>query len=124
VLPKVNADYNAPNSEEGIPSFWLTCLKNSEQFAEMINQRDEDVLKHLIDITLNFEESGNFVISFHFSPNTFFEHTTLSRSFILDNKQNIKSIESTVINWNSEDVNPTIEKKKKKVKNSKFYQLT
>lgn len=115
VLPEVKIT-DTENKETGIPDYWLTCLKNSSQFGEIINTKDEKVLKHLTDISLEYKEDGNFTIFFHFSKNDYFSHEVLKREFILDNKQNIKKIESTKIEWASEEVNPTITKKKKKVK--------
>jgi nucleosome assembly protein 1-like 1 len=111
---KVESD---ENKETGIPEYWLTCLKNTNQFGELINSKDESVLKHLKDITLEYKEDGNFSVFFHFTPNDFFQGTVLYRNFILDEKQNIKKIESSKINWASEEVNPTVAKKKKKLKN-------
>jgi len=105
--------------EQGIPDYWLTCLKNTTHFSEMINKKDEAVLKYLKDITLKFKENGDFSLFFHFNQNNFFKHTDfiLHRHFILDEKQTIKKIESSKIEWENEDVNPTVERKKKKLKN-------
>jgi len=62
----------------------------------------------------------NFTLNFHFSQNEFFEHAAISRTFVFDDKkQTIQKIVSTEINWKSEEVNPTIEKKKKKIKKGK-----
>ena len=85
----------------------------------MINKKDEAILKHLKDITLEYKENGDFSLFFHFNTNTYFKHSThiLHRHFLLDEKQNIKKIESSKIEWESEDVNPTVERKKKKLKN-------
>ncbi len=105
--------------EQGVPDYWLTCLKNTSHFTEMINKKDEAVLKNLKNISLEYKENGDFSIFFHFNPNSYFKHTTyiLHRHFILDDKQNIKKIESSKIEWENEDVNPTVERKKKKLKN-------
>ena len=103
-------------SETGIPSYWLTCLKHSKQFSELVNKKDEAVLKNLKDITLDFKESGDFTLLFHFKENEYFKHSELFRHFFLDDKQNIKKIESSKIEWTSEEVNPTVERKKKKLK--------
>jgi hypothetical protein len=85
-------------SETGIPSYWLTCLKHSKQFSELVNKKDEAVLKNLKDITLDFKESGDFSIFFHFKENEYFKHSDLFRHFYLDDKQNIKKIESSKMN--------------------------
>lgn len=103
-------------SETGIPNYWLTCLKHSKNFADLVNKKDEAVLKYLKDITLDFKESGDFSLLFHFKENEYFKHSELFRHFFLDDKQNIKKIESSKIEWTSEEVNPTVERKKKKLK--------
>jgi nucleosome assembly protein 1-like 1 len=113
-------DPQAPNAEVGVPQFWLQCLQNTDQFGSLINKKDEEILKHLKDITVDFDESGSFKLHFHFSANQYFDHTTLTREFLLDSeKLSISKITSSKIEWKSEDLNPTIEKKKKKIKNSK-----
>jgi nucleosome assembly protein 1-like 1 len=118
-------DPNAPNAEVGIPQFWLKCLQNTEQFGSLINEKDKEILKHLNDITVDFDETGSFKLHFHFSPQKYFDHTILTREFILDSqKLAISKISSTKIEWKSEDLNPTIEKKKKKIKNSKLIYFT
>jgi len=120
-LTKLSLSTATPSStEKGVPDFWLKALKNSSQFGTIINKNDEKVLSHLQDILCDFKEDGSFTLDFIFSQNEFFEHTTLHRNFILDKeKQSISKIESTKIDWKSEDLNPTIEKKKKKIKSKK-----
>jgi len=101
-------------TEKGIPQFWLKCLKNSHQFKSLITAKDEEVLINLSDITVDIQENGNFSICFKFNPNAYFDHTELKREFILDEKLEINKINSTKIVWKSEELNPTIEKKKEK----------
>merc|ERR1711962_1554415 len=45
VAEKLKLDENT----KGIPEFWLTAMKNVETIAEMIQEADEEVLKHLTD---------------------------------------------------------------------------
>ena len=114
-------DVNAPNAEKGVPGFWAKCLKNSSQFGQDINKKDEEVLAFLKDITVDFQDNGSFKLNFVFNPNQFFDATVLTREFLLDaEKLSITKINATKIEWKNEDLNPTIEKKKKKIKNSKF----
>jgi hypothetical protein len=121
-LAKLNLNATTTNSEQGIPEFWLKCLKNSSQFGPSLNKNDEKVLSHLTDVTVDLQDDGSFTLNFYFSPNQYFDHAVLTRNFILDpHKQSISKIISTQIEWKSEDVNPTIEKRKKKIKNSKNY---
>jgi nucleosome assembly protein 1-like 1 len=123
LLPKVGiTDTNLPNSEKGIPNFWLTSLKNSSYFKPMITAKDEKILKELKDITVEFLENGSFKLNFIFNTNNYFPHTVLTRTFTMDPvKQAINKITSTKIEWTNDDVNPTVEKKKKNIKNSKIF---
>lgn len=107
---------DAPEAEKGVPQFWLKCLKNTAQFSH-INKKDEEVLSHLRDITCDFKENGTFTLLFHFNPNQYFDAPVITREFILDSdKLTISKIVSSKIEWKSEDLNPTVEKKKKKIK--------
>ncbi|KAM7292830.1 nucleosome assembly protein 1-like 1-B isoform X3 [Ixodes scapularis] len=67
----------------GIPEFWLTALKNLDLMVDMIQEHDEEILKHLIDIKVrNLEpNSMGFVLEFHFEPNDFFNNTVLTKSY-------------------------------------------
>lgn len=38
----------------GIPEFWLTIFKNIGMLAEMVQEHDEPILKHLEDIRVIF----------------------------------------------------------------------
>jgi len=107
-------DKETTNTEKGIPNFWLKCFQNSNQFGSLINKKDEKVLSTLKDVTCDYKENGNFTLHFLFEANDYFNQTELNREFILNNKLEITKINSTKIEWKSEDVNPTIEKKKKK----------
>ncbi|GIY75937.1 nucleosome assembly protein 1-like 1-B [Caerostris darwini] len=40
----------AETEVKGIPEFWLTALKNAPAVADMIEEYDEDILKHLTNI--------------------------------------------------------------------------
>lgn len=44
----------ADESIVGIPEFWLTALKNSPVFQETITEKDEAVLKSLVNITHDY----------------------------------------------------------------------
>jgi len=78
---------------KGVPEFWLTAMKNVELIEEMIQEHDEDVLKHLTDVKLIFtgkqegRMTGNddaemgFVLEFHFSPNDYFTNTALTKTY-------------------------------------------
>lgn len=40
---------------KGIPNFWLHLLKNVDHICDMIQEHDEPILKHLIDITCDVQ---------------------------------------------------------------------
>ncbi|KAJ3927992.1 MAG: nucleosome assembly protein [Lentinula lateritia] len=73
-----------------IPEFWLTALRNHIGLADLITERDEGALKHLLDIRLSYlnenekeyEGKPGFKITFIFSPNEFFENETLDKSYL------------------------------------------
>ena len=46
---------------KGIPEFWLTIFKNVGVLAEMVEEHDEPILKHLYDIKVIFLESNPMV---------------------------------------------------------------
>lgn len=116
-------DVVAPEVEKGIPNFWLTCIKHTTQFESLVNPNDEKVLAYLRDVTCDFKDNGSFILYFWFDKNPHFDHEVLTKEHILDpQKLSISKIVSTKIEWKSEDLNPTVEKKKKKLK-SKFFLL-
>ena len=41
---------------KGVPDFWLTVLKNHVETADMIQDYDEPILKHLTDIEVDMIE--------------------------------------------------------------------
>ena len=123
VLKDIKLSDETEEKEKGVPEYWLKCLKNTAQFGDYLNNNDEKILKYLENITLDLQEGGDFEIMFHFGKNEYFEHEILSKKFIHDDKQAIKSCVATKIQWASEEVNPTVKKVKKKLKNSKLYVL-
>src|SRR6202012_2833736 len=64
-----------PKAEEsetkGIPEFWLSAMKNQVSLAEMITERDEEALKHLTDIRMEYLDRPGFRLIFVFSENEF-----------------------------------------------------
>jgi nucleosome assembly protein 1-like 1 len=65
----------------GIPEFWLSAMKNQITLAEMITDRDEAALKHLIDIRLEYLDKPGFRLIFEFAPNEFFSNKTISKTY-------------------------------------------
>jgi len=85
VLNKLKMDENT----KGIPEFWLSAMKNIELLEDMIQEHDEEILKHLLDVKLIFtgkkdaedETDMGFVLEFIFSPNDFFTNTALTKTY-------------------------------------------
>ncbi|XP_057366273.1 nucleosome assembly protein 1-like 1-B [Daphnia carinata] len=67
---------------KGVPEFWLTIFKNVELLADMVQDHDEPILKHLVDIKVRYvEEPMGFILDFHFTPNDYFENTILTKTY-------------------------------------------
>jgi len=113
----------------GVPSFWLTCLKNSEMTADMVQEYDEAILEHLTDITYT-EEPDKFILYFHFSSNDYFSNAVLTKEykvrgtiseedpFAYDGPE-ILAKKGCKIEWKADDKNITQRKVTKKQKNKK-----
>jgi len=67
----------------GIPSFWLTIMKNVEMLAEMVQETDEPVLEKLEDVTvkLHAKPQMGFTIYFHFQENDYFGNSVLTKEY-------------------------------------------
>lgn len=70
-------------STKGIPEFWLTTFKNVEMLAEMIQDHDEPILKHLQDVELKINENTGFTLSFVFEPNDYFTNAVLTKEYLI-----------------------------------------
>ena len=69
----------------GIPNFWLTVMKNVNEVRPMIQESDEEVLKHLIDVRAFSKPSPDlsFQLEFHFGPNEFFQNSVLTKTYLM-----------------------------------------
>lgn len=84
---KLDMDENA----KGIPEFWMTAMRNVELIGDMIQDHDEDILKHLTDVKLIFtgkkgdsstdESEMGFVLEFLFNQNDYFTNTALTKTY-------------------------------------------
>ncbi|XP_050687113.1 nucleosome assembly protein 1-like 1 isoform X2 [Eriocheir sinensis] len=67
---------------KGIPEFWLTIFKNVDLLAEMVQDYDEPILKHLTDIQLKFhDEPMGFTLEFYFTENEYFTNKVLTKYY-------------------------------------------
>uniref|UniRef100_A0A0P4WGJ0 Nucleosome assembly protein 1-like 4 n=1 Tax=Scylla olivacea TaxID=85551 RepID=A0A0P4WGJ0_SCYOL len=77
-----NKVHDFDENTKGIPEFWLTIFKNVDLLAEMVQDYDEPILKHLIDIQLKFhDEPMGFTLEFHFSENEYFTNKVLTKYY-------------------------------------------
>jgi len=131
-LPK-----DIPSGPAPIPEFWLTALRNHIGLADLITERDEGALKHLIDIRLSYLTDGEsqsqtetegkpgFKITFVFSPNEFFENSVLDKTYLYQDEVGYsgdfvyyKAI-GTEIRWKEDkDLTKEYEIKKQRNKNT------
>jgi nucleosome assembly protein 1-like 1 len=69
---------------KGIPDFWMMVIKNNMMCADMVQEADDAILKHLTDVTLTVsKEPMNFSLHFHFSPNEYFTNAVLDKEYKL-----------------------------------------
>ena len=86
-----------------------------------ISEKDRPILGYLtnIQIELHDEEKGEgYDLVFTFSPNSYFEGTTIRKELIMKNRGILDKTVSTEIAWKA-SCNPALEKKKKKKKGKK-----
>jgi len=108
----------------GIPEFWLTCLKNNPIISELITERDEEPLKALTDIQLEYLDNSTdgFKLSFFFDKNEYFPDTVLTKVYRLENTGDYGNIidgkaEGCDIHWNEgKNLTVTVETKKQRRK--------
>jgi nucleosome assembly protein 1-like 1 len=71
----------------GVPNFWLRTLQNHMMLAEEMQEFDEPVLAHLVDVkyTTNLGPGkAGFQLAFNFTENAFFENNILTKTYLLD----------------------------------------
>lgn len=87
-----------------IKEFWLKAMKNSDVLGEEIKEKDEEVLQHLTDVKVAREFQGakekSMTLTFTFSDNEWFSNSTLTKKFILDERDGhaVSSV-GTEIEW-------------------------
>lgn len=65
----------------GIPEFWLSAMKNQISLAELITDRDEEALRSLTDIRMEYLDKPGFKLIFEFASNEFFSNKTISKTY-------------------------------------------
>jgi len=110
----------------GIPEFWLSAMKNQVSLAEMITDRDEEALKHLTDIRMEYLDRPGFRLIFEFAENPFFSNKTISKSYFYQEESGYGGdfvydhAEGDKIEWKSgKDLTIRVDSKKQRNKNTK-----
>lgn len=113
----------ANENVSGIPEFWLSAMKNQISLAEMITDRDESALKHLIDIRMEYLDKPGFRLIFEFEENEFFTNKTVTKTYFYQNESGYGGdfiydhAEGDKINWKEgKDLTVRIEQKKQRNK--------
>ena len=115
---KYNISKETDNEIKPIYDFWKFAIKNSN-FFEM-NEKDEEIFNYIKTIEGKIEnESKIFKLIINFQENNqFCENNSITKTYYYDDKlNNIIKVDYEEIKWKSDDLNPTL--KKKKFKNKK-----
>ncbi|CAI7588270.1 unnamed protein product [Penicillium manginii] len=110
----------------GIPEFWLSAMKNQVSLAEMITDRDEEALKQLTDIRMEYLDCPGFRLIFEFAENEFFTNKTITKTYYYKDESGYGGdfiydhAEGSKIDWKEEkDLTLRLESKKQRNKNTK-----
>ena len=119
-------DAELADAPKGIPEFWLTALKNHLGLSELITERDEDALKHLVDVRVKYPaDKSGFTLVFEFSAGAqeFFANSTLEKTYLYQDEVGYEGdfvydhAEGTKIEWKEgKDLTTRIETKKQRNK--------
>lgn len=86
-LPGVEAQPENPTNgtSSGVPHFWLTAMKNVKELNSIIQNEDEEVLQHLIDVRSHSttDPELSFQLQFHFQPNEHFHNAVLTKTYLM-----------------------------------------
>lgn len=125
------SDEELAQAPKGIPEFWLTTLKNHLGLSELITERDEDALRHLVDIRVAYpsDNRSGFTLVFEFGEGAkqFFENTKLEKTYYYQDEVGYEGdfvydhAEGTKIEWKEgKDLTVKIETKKQRNKSELF----
>ena len=117
------SDVEADKNVSGIPEFWLSAMKNQVSLAEMITDRDEEALKSLTDIRMEYLDKPGFRLIFEFAENTFFTNKTITKTYFYQNESGYGGdfiydhAEGDKIDWKpGQDLTVRVEQKKQRNK--------
>jgi nucleosome assembly protein 1-like 1 len=117
------AEKEEASDVKGIPEFWLSAMKNQVSLAEMITDRDEEALKDLVDVQMEYLDKPGFRLIFQFAENEFFTNTTITKTYLYQNESGYGGdfiydhAEGDKIDWKAgKDLTVRIESKKQRNK--------
>ena len=110
----------------GIPEFWLSAMKNQISLSELITERDEEALRLLTDIRMEYLDKPGFKLIFEFAANDLFTNKTISKTYFYREENGYGGdfiydhAEGEKIDWKAgKDLTVRIESKKQRNKNTK-----
>jgi len=116
----------AETSMIGIPEFWLSAMKNQISLNEMITDRDEEALRHLTDIRMEYLDRPGFRLIFEFSENEFFTNKNISKTYYYQEENGYGGdfiydhADGDQIDWKADqDLTIRVESKKQRNKSTK-----
>ena len=103
----------------------MKVIINSKYFT--ITEKDKKIIKYLNKIWMEKINNSinDFIIYFQFDKNEFFSNEILYKKYFFpeNEEHKPKKIEVSEIKWYSEEKNPTIKKKEKRIKKGKKHLL-
>jgi len=89
-VSETNKQEPAKSSEpvKGIPEFWFSIMKQTPPMDQIIEDHDEPILEHLIDVRCKLSECSDqmaFTLEFEFSENNYFSNSLLTKTYKLQN---------------------------------------
>jgi len=105
-------------ANKGFPEFWARAMRNNPVLESYMKEFDLPILNFVTDIKAKKEEGNSYKITFTFAPNDYFTNTQLTKTMIMDKKddQICKETIGTEIEW-KEGKNVTVKVTSKKQKN-------
>ncbi|KAI9721373.1 MAG: hypothetical protein M1828_005233 [Chrysothrix sp. TS-e1954] len=128
VTIKTTADDGEDDKPEtGIPEFWLSAMKNEPTLASMITDEDEEALKSLTDLRMEYLDEPGFKLLFEFASNDFFSNKMLTKAYYYQEETGYGGdfiydhADGDKVEWKSESKNLTVKVEQKKQRNKSNY---
>lgn len=117
-------------AQKGIPEFWLSAMKNQISLAELMTEKDEEALKLLTDVRMEYLDKPGFRLIFEFADNEFFSNSTITKTYYYQEESGYGGdfiydhAEGDKINWkDGKDLTVKIESKKQRNKSRCLYKV-